>query len=565
MQRIYTISGQKKYFWIELLITLFGLAGIIFFVTQYDRALPSASVNVSVTRPEAEKIASQYLRTFGYAPENYKTLLSFSGGNLSLIYLQRTLGVETFNTRLSSENWPIYYWEARWFKPLEKEEFYIYLSPSGEFLGFEHAIREDAPGTNISQKQAQAISETFLSKYARWNASSWKMIEASSETLSGGRIDHSFTWKMKSFSAGESELLYKVTVQGDKVGYAFTQIKTPEAFSRQFATERDLAGFINNSAYFLGLMLFLMLGLTAIATGHPDLRFAKWPVILTFLVTLASYLNYLPLFPQNYTTTEDYTLFWINVVVGILFSAMFSIIPILIGWVGGQIISKLVWSFRDRILERGPDRWITFSQSAWRGIRLGGFQLGYVVLFYIITTKFFGWWSPVTAEYSDIFATPFPFFEAFEKGLVAALTEELIFRLIGISFFLWVFRNKHTWLAVLIPGVLWAFAHTSYLAYPVYTRGIELTIMAVILGYIFLKFDLLTTIMSHFTYNMMIIGIILLRSTEPYYQFSGWVVVVVIFLPLIPGLIITLARSLSNVTIPEKLICGQPLRLIFLH
>lgn len=555
MQHIYPISEQKQHLWIELLITLFGLAGIIFFITQYDRALPSASVNVSINRQQAEKITTQYLHTFGYSPEDYKYTLSFSGGGLPNIYLQRTLGVETFNARLSNESWPLYYWAARWFKPLEKEEFFVYLSPGGEFLGFEHKIGEDTPGTNVTQNQAQAISETFLNKYAKWNASVWQIVEASSETLPGGRIDHRFTWKMKGFSAGESELLYAVTIQGDKVGYAFTWIKTPETFSRKFATERNLAGFINDTAYFLGLIFFLLLGSVAVVISRPGPQFVIWPAIMAFCVTLASYLNYIPLYPQNYATTQDYTLFWINIIIGILFSALFSILPIIIGWLGGQTISKMVWSFRDRILERSQSRWINFSQSAWRGIRLGGAHLGYVVLFYIVTTHFFGWWNPVTTEYSDTFATPFPFFEAFEAGLIAALTEELIFRLIGISIFLWIFRNKHTWLAVLIPGALWAFAHTGYLTYPIYTRGIELTIVAIIYGYIFLKFDLMTTIMAHFTYNMMITGIILLRSTEPYYQFSGWIVVVVVFLPLVPGLFVTLVRSRSkSVAVPEHLI-----------
>ena len=172
--------------------------------------------------------------------------------------------------------------------------------------------------------------------------------------------------------------------------------------------------------------------------------------------------------------------------------------------------------------------------------------MGYVVLFYLFTSKFLGWWSPVTAEYSNLFATPFPFLYAFDIGLSAALTEELLFRLIGIAFFFWIFRKKQTWLALLIPGVLWAFAHSSYVVYPIYARGVELTIAALFLGFVFLKFDLLTTMMSHFTYNMMIVGVILLRSNEAYYRMSGWVVALTLALPLLPGLFWTLQRLLGK-------------------
>jgi GNAT superfamily N-acetyltransferase len=134
------------------------------------------------------------------------------------------------------------------------------------------------------------------------------------------------------------------------------------------------------------------------------------------------------------------------------------------------------------------------------------------------------------------------------------LVEELSVRFIGIAFFLWLFRGKFKWLAVLIPSVAWAFAHTGYVASPIYARGIELTIVALFLSYIFLKFDLLTTIMSHFTYNMMITGIALLRSSESYYQMSGWVVVVTLMLPLVPGLFIAIRRYIrKEVSTPENM------------
>jgi hypothetical protein len=60
--------------------------------------------------------------------------------------------------------------------------------------------------------------------------------------------------------------------------------------------------------------------------------------------------------------------------------------------------------------------------------------------------------------------------------------------------------------------------------------------------------------MSHFTYNMMIVGVILLRSDEAYYQMSGWIVVLTLTLPLLPGLFWTLKRILGKgQTLPRAL------------
>lgn len=99
--------------------------------------------------------------------------------NMASYYFQRELGVEETNSRLAKENWPLHYWTARWYKPQEKEEFYIQFSPQGDFLGFIHVIAEDAPGAAIAIEEAQATAEDFLSQNSNWNPTDWERVEAS--------------------------------------------------------------------------------------------------------------------------------------------------------------------------------------------------------------------------------------------------------------------------------------------------------------------------------------------------------------------------------------------------
>jgi len=552
MNRTYSIARPKPLSWLEVLIVVLGIAGVIIFFTFYESAFPDASVNVSITRQQAETIASDTLRELGYSADDYKFAITFSSDQSASYYLQRTLGIEESNARLAQENWPLYYWSARWFKPLQKEEFRVYLTPDGKFLGLNHVVEENAAGADIPQEQAKAIAETFLVNHAGWDSAAWETMEASSIAQPGGRMDHTFSWKSRQYSAGESELRYSVVVQGDQVGYVDTFIKVPESFNRQYATERNNAGIINTFASVLGIFGFIVAGLIAIVKVRPDARRGLFPALLAGAVSLAAQLNYLPLYPISYNTTENYAAFWLMNAFGILLSAIFSFVVIYLAWMGGQALTKFVWPGRNRVWDRGPMQWVTFSRSALRGLFLGGAQMGYVVLFYIITTRYLGWWSPVTAGYTNLFGTPFPFLSAYEVGISAALTEEFLFRLIGIALFLWIFRKKQTWLAVLIPSLLWAFAHSSYVTYPIYARAVELTIVAIILSFIFLKFDLLTTIMSHFTYNMMVTGIALLRSDEAYYQTSGWIVIATLALPLLPGLLCTLWQILRKEPLPPE-------------
>jgi hypothetical protein len=557
MSRSYPVTQQKPKLWVEILITILGIAGVFIFFALYENAFPDASVDVTISRAQAREIAENQLNEMGYSVEGYKSALSFSSDSTAAYYLQRTMGIEEYNARLEKEQWPIYYWSARWFKPEQKEEFYVYLMPDGSFLGLNHIIKEDAPGADISQEEAKLVSEAFLTKYADWNASEWEQVEGSSQTQPGGRVDHSFTWKSKSYAAGESELRYSATVQGDRVGSADSYIRVPESFTRQFASERDTAWFIDSIATVL-LYGFFLIAVLAIALSRPDLRRPIIPALLVAAVILASELNTYPLYKYYYGTTQAYLLYWIEIMAGTAFNVVFSGLLVFMLLLGAYCLMRFVWPRQDRILARGPDRRVDFSRSAWRGMMIGGVQMAYVVLFYMVTTKYLGWWSPVTSGYSDMFATPFPFVYALEAGLSAAMIEELSVRLIGIGFFLWLFRGRFKWLAVLIPSLIWAFAHASYVTSPIYARGVELTIDAIIIGYVFLKFDLLTTIMSHFTYNMMVTGVFLLRSTDRYYQISGWIVILFLILPLLPGLYVTIRRRMrKEIPAPESLVVSQ--------
>jgi len=558
MSRSYPVSGQKPKLWVEILITVIGIAGIFIFFALYETAFPDASVDVTISRAQAREIAESQLKELGYSVEGYKSALSFSSDSSAAYYLQRTMGIEEYNARLEKEQWPIYYWSARWFKPEEKEEFYVYLMADGSFLGLNHIIREDAPGADISQEQAKAVAEAFLTKYANWNVDEWEQIQASSQTQQGGRVDHSFTWKSKSYSAGESELRYTATVQGDRVGYADSFIKVPEAFTRAYASERNTAGFIDNIAYFLAVFGSMLVAIIVIALSRPDARRPLIPALLVAVVILAAYINDIPLYKYYYATTENYLLFWLNAMMGSAFGVIFSGVQVFLLLLGAYSLMRFVWPREDRILARGPHRWVDFSRSAWRGLMFGGVMMAYAVLFYTVTTRYLGWWAPISSEYSDIFATPFPFVYALEAGLSAAMIEELSIRLIGIGFFLWLFRGKFKWLAILLPSLAWAFAHTGYVTSPIYARGVELTVVAIFLGLVFLKFDLLTTIMAHFTYNMMITGIVLLRSSERYYQVSGWIVILFLALPLLPGLYLTLRRRIhKELPSPESLVLSH--------
>ena len=135
------------------------------------------------------------------------------------------------------------------------------------------------------------------------------------------------------------------------------------------------------------------------------------------------------------------------------------------------------------------------------------------------------------ARYSNVLGTYLPFLEPLTVGIGASISEEFMFRLFAISFFKRYLKKD--FFAVLIPAVIWAFSHSSYEVFPPYVRGIELTIVGIILGYLFLKFGLEMTIITHYAVEAILVSIPLMLSKVLFYQLSGIIVILCAFIPII--------------------------------
>ena len=553
---------------LDRVITLLGVAGFIFAALLTQQVFPSAAIDLSVPRQTIYQNAEDYLLSHhlavsdlpasdlsaSNAPENvvndndssgstlqigeYKSVQRFGKDRMGSVYLERTFCIPETNRLIKAENLPIHYWSIRHFKPSQQEEFSTYLSTTGELIGYHHTIPEADPGESLDQDAAQAIAQNYLTAERGWDLSNWSLADAST-TERPARTDHSFDWKRNDFDVGDAELRLSIGLQGDRIGDYSYWMKVPEAFSRDFREERNAAGFVAQISYlaiFYGpLSVAFIFFIIAIAQIKLNWRAGLPPAILFFFVSLLAQLNTLPLDKAYYSTTQNYSLFWIQELYTTLFYAVSTAVPIYFLWLGGVQIAKRVWPQTDMILPRSPARLKVFTQAYWRGLMMGGIGMGYVVMFYLVATRLFGSWSPMSANYSNLFSTPFPFLSPIRSGILPGISEELASRLVGIGFILLLTRQR--WLALLIPGGIWAFAHLGYVSDPIYLRGIELWIPAIFLyGLFFLRFGLLTPIVGHCVYNSLLGASLLLTANDAYLVGSGVLVIVLLLAPLVPGL-----------------------------
>lgn len=530
------------------LVTVLGILGLVLFLAFYDQAFPSAALELELSRAQIAQRASGYMASLGHDLSGYEFVLTFDEAWIESVYLQHTLGIPETNRLARQENLPLWLWEARWFKPLQKEEFYLSLMPDGQVVALTHSVMEDAPGPDIPQNEARALAKAYLAEDPAWDLSNWEEVTASTDLMPGGRSDHHFEWKRTDWKVGESELRLAVDILGDGVGGYGYWLEVPEKFLRRFSEQRNRAGFISNLSFYLSMGLFGFVTLVYYMLGHRRGVFSWHEGMTVGLavagVSLLDDLNWLPLSKAWYGTTQDYALFWINRLIGISSSFAFVAVEFTLLWAGGRYLARKIWPRQDKLLPRSRDPWIALSRSAWRGLMVAGLGGGYIVLFYLVATRVLGGWSPMESPNVNLYATPLPCLSPLAIGILPAVSEEILARLVGIGVVLALTRRR--WLALLIPGALWAFAHLSYVRDPIYLRGVELTIEALLYGFVFLRFDLMTTIVAHLAFNAGLTALPLLRSGQPYFVANGALVVAGLLVPVIPGVAKTLRQRLRG-------------------
>ncbi len=538
---------------LNLLFFVLGVLGILAALVFYDRVFPLAALDLRLSRKEISARAQEAAKAHGFDVLNYKSTLVFGERSWAAFFLHSTMGTEETNRLLREERLPLWYWNMRWFRPNQQEEFSVDLLPDGTLVWLGHEIEEDEPGAALIQEEARTKAERYLTNERGWDLTAWQEVSAASKERPGGRVDHTFEWKRRDWNLAGSELRLSVTIQGDEIGYYDYWLKVPEDFRRDFSSKQSLANVLNDIS-FTGMMGLLVGGFAVAlvwARGNLPFSWKRALIAAVFVgaVTLLAELNWWPLSDVGYNTVQNYTLFKLGRLGSSLTYVLFQSLFVLFLWIAAHWIGKQVWPLEDRILSRRGDPWTNVARSTGRGLLLAGIDFGYMTLFYFVATQVLGAWVPMGPDYNNIYATPLPFMGAITSGVLAATWEEAAFRLFSISVVLWLTRTftrlPKGWrvaLALLIPGALWGFAHSSYVRDPIYFRGIELTLAALLYGAVFLKTDLLTVIVAHYAYNAVLGAIPLLRSTEPAFVVSGLVVFVTLLLPLLPWAIRALRR-----------------------
>lgn len=320
----------------------------------------------------------------------------------------------------------------------------------------------------------------------------------------------SLVFRSKTERIGEIPLELHMKVSGNRVTAFEPVFPVPDTFiAWQEAQDRRSALMTRIS---MGVSLVMTIAaLVLMVRRRREIHYARG-ALLTFLflaIYIANNFNMIPAFRTMHGNGPSepgalFTLWFSNIFVGLMAISTYLALS-----AGRQLWLDRGWNpwpvWRDSVF--GGEVW----KATVRGYLLCLFILGLQQAMFFVGAEAFDVWTvsdPTDSVYNMTYPGIFPL-----MAWVASISEEAVYRLLGIALMLKLTRSR--FLAVLLPSVIWAMSHTQYPIYPVYTRLVEVTVIGLIFGYVFLKYGFLTALFTHASMNSILMGLSIMFIGEP--------------------------------------------------
>ena len=507
-------------------------------IKYFSHAFPEAAIQFRVNRDDSAPLAQKFLADRGFNLGGYHRSAAFDFDDHAKVYLERTQGLDRMNglTRGPIHLW---HWSHRWFKPEQKEDFRVDLTPAGEVVGFDHDIPEAAPGAALDQAAARTLAESFLNQVIRRNLADLEFVETQTEKRPA-RTDHEFTWKQKRVDLGDGSLRIEVTVDGDQVAGYREFVKVPEQWAREYEKLRSR----NTAAASMDevLMVLLFVGMLVILVRR--LRDRDVPVRMSLVfggvaaaLLLLGQLNSFSSAEFGYQTTDSYSSFITNY----LWHSLLAAIGI------GAAIFLLVAGSEPMYRESFPNQISLRRYFSWQGLRsrsffvanmvgiaLTFFFFAYQTVFYLAANKL-GAWAPAEVPFTELLNTRIPWVTVLFIGFYPAVSEEMVFRAFSIPFLRKLLRSLP--LALVLSAFIWGFGHAAYPNQPFFIRGLEVGVGGIVTGLIMLRFGILATLIWHYSVDALYTAFLLIRSPNHYLMVSGALAAGIMLVPLLVALV----------------------------
>jgi len=504
-----------------------AVAAGVFAWSNYSRAFPEAYLSFTVNRATSQPVAETFLK--GHAPKGEAALAGrrhaaiFRVDDEAKVYLERELGLEKLGELTRGKQVRLWNWAHRWFRPLAKEEVRVEVTPEGEVAGFAHLIPEEAPGASLDEGPARAIAEGFLSSAFKLDPAGLAFIESKREDRPHRR-DWTFTWERAGWKAKEATYRMQVGVHGDEAASYHEYLKVPDAWTQSYQRLRSANNTTALVAAF-GIVLTLLAALVVLLQQGRRNN-VRWRLVMLFtsvafgLFFLLA-LNDLPLAAYGFDTTGTYGAFLARQVLGGLAAAGVQALTIFLVVAAGEPLYRARFGAHLRVAA-------LFEPAGWRskkfafglilGYCLAAVFIAYQVAFYLVGSRF-GAWNPADVPFDNLLNTSFPWLAVLFIGFYPAVNEEFMSRVFSIPLVEKLAHSKVA--AVVVPALIWGFAHANYPAQPFFIRGVEVSIAGLFVGIILYRFGVLPCLVWHYVVDAGYTSMLMVRSGNLYFVITA--------------------------------------------
>jgi hypothetical protein len=506
-------------------------------------------------RNQALTTADEMGKKYNLGPQGHRTAVMFHTDTFTKTFVELEAGGKDALTTMMEKNlFMPYTWKVRHFQEFEKNEVVFNFTPDGRAYSFKETLSENTPGNNISTHAAQEIAETSAHNYWHIDFTNYRLVETSEKTQLSLRIDHTFEYERTDYTVGEGFYRLRIIVSGDKVTEVSSYIKIPETFTRRYGEMRSanttIASFAQSAMLLLYIFIGCGLGLYYMMRKKWLLwkQALRWGIFISAAITLAS-INQLPFLWMYYQNALSVQTYFMQLLLNFFLSFCTQTCFITIVIMTAESLTRYAFGEHPQLWSL----WISRNSSSYSVLGrtfgaylLVGINCAFVIAFYHVSTRYWGWWIPSEMLFDpNILATYLPWFGPLAHSLQAGFLEECLFRAIplaGAAIIGKRYGKKNIWVgaAFIIQAIVFGAAHANYPTQPAYGRIIELLLPSFIWGAVYLRFGLLTTIITHTVYDIIWFSLSLFISTAPYALLYKIIIVVCALLPL---LLVLYARS----------------------
>ncbi|MBP9854079.1 MAG: CPBP family intramembrane metalloprotease [Candidatus Omnitrophica bacterium] len=501
----------KKRLWIVYVFSAL-LSIFIWYVYSYPQM---TFVHLKVDRIQALRTANDYVLSLEPDLHEFNHAITFNYSQSADRYLQKSVGFDGLKKFLEEYNYDLFFWSINYFKEGEKERYAVTVSSrTGEIIGYSHSIDDTAKIEIIPKDDARNFAVDFLVKRFHFNPEEYEL-KGDLTTKYDFRDDHTFSWKHKNVSipwteqGGTGKLQSSVTVSGDQIlSFHHNVFHVPEDFNRDLAKKSEISNNIGvvvrniNLFFFISAIFFVVSRRNHLAM-HTTKKVYSAIAIFMMLLSVLGFFNSFESVLGGYSTTSSFNSYLIRLFISLFIGTFIASFYILMPGLAGELLHFEVFKEKKRGSLLTYIHSTFFSRDVARSIFLGYFVfvilLGIQTIIIKLGQKYCGVW----VEYSSLstFTTPyFPFLAGITLGVQASFSEEILYRMFGISFGKKLFKN--TVFAVIVVSLLWGFGHAGYPVYPTWFRAIEVSILGFFLSFIYLRYGLICTLVAHYVFDV---------------------------------------------------------------